>query len=170
MAKRAGFANWAGCKLGRVCKLARALCCRDGLTLAGGTNHGFARLDGMPARILVVEDDLLNRMFYHEVLEARGHEVAEVADGALVLEEVARFAPDLITMDIQLPHISGLRLIRILQEDAATRTIPILAITAFAGPEEEQRAMAAGAHGYLAKPVSVSRLASAVEGLLRTAA
>ncbi len=120
----------------------------------------------MSARILVVEDDLLNRMFYHEVLESRGYEVRLVADGALVLDEVARFRPDLITMDIQLPNISGLRLIRKLQGEEATRAIPIIAITAFAGRGEEEKALQAGARGYLAKPVTVGRLLGAMEGLL----
>lgn len=120
----------------------------------------------MMTKILVVEDDLLNRMFYQDALGSRGFDVALVGDGAAVLAEVQRFAPDLITMDISLPNISGLRLIRLLKRDLATRTIPILAITAFAGREEEDRVRQAGADGYLAKPVTVERLAGAVEGLL----
>lgn len=120
----------------------------------------------MSARILVVEDDLLNRMFYHEVLESRGYEVTLVADGALVMDEVQRIRPDLITMDIQLPHISGLRLIRKLREDDATRDIPVIAITAFAGKGEEARAMAAGASGYLSKPVTVDKLTRSIAAML----
>ncbi|TIX49122.1 response regulator [Alteraurantiacibacter aquimixticola] len=123
----------------------------------------------MATRILVVEDDLLNRMFYHEVLGARGFEVQMVSDGAAVLDEVDRFAPDLITMDIQLPHISGLRLIRRLQRQEETKGIPIVAITAFAGKGEEQRIIEAGARAYLAKPVSVDKLVGAVEGLIERA-
>ena len=121
----------------------------------------------MSTRILVVEDDLLNRMFYHEVLESRGYEVALVADGAQVMDEVARFAPHLITMDIQLPHISGLRLIRKLRDRGETRDVPIIAITAFAGKGEEARALSAGANTYLAKPVTVERLTASIESLLQ---
>ena len=120
----------------------------------------------MVRKVLVVEDDLLNRMFYHEVLHGCGYEVAMVSDGAEVMDEVARFCPDLITMDIQLPHISGLRLIRKLQMGAATRTIPIIAITAFAGKGEEERIRSAGAKAYLAKPVTIPRLVEAVDALL----
>lgn len=120
----------------------------------------------MPTKVLVVEDDLLNRMFYHEVLQGRGYEVAMVSDGAAVMDEVARFAPDLITMDIQLPHISGLRLIRKLQRAQSTSSIPILAITAFAGKGEEERIRDAGASGYLAKPVTIPKLVEAVDALL----
>ena len=120
----------------------------------------------MPARILVVEDDLLNRMFYHEVLESRGYEVQLVADVALVMDEVARFRPQLITMDIQLPHVSGLRLIRRLREDEETRDTPAIAITAFAGKGEEERAMAAGASAYLSKPVTVEKLSRTIADML----
>ncbi|MEO5705450.1 MAG: response regulator [Alteraurantiacibacter sp.] len=120
----------------------------------------------MTARILVVEDDLLNRMFYHEVLGACGHEVAMVGDGAAVMKEVARFKPDLITMDIQLPHVSGLKLIGQLRRKAETREIPIIAITAFVGREEEARVRAAGASNYLSKPVTMDRLKGAVDAAL----
>lgn len=120
----------------------------------------------MAARILVVEDDLLNRMFYNEVLGACGHEVAMVADGAGVLREVERFRPDVITMDIQLPHVSGLKLIDQLRRKADTRDIPIIAITAFAGREEEAKCRAAGASNYLAKPVTMDRLRGAVDAAL----
>ncbi len=120
----------------------------------------------MPTKVLVVEDDLLNRMFYHEVLQGRGYAVALVSDGAAVLEEVERFGPDLITMDIQLPNISGLRLIRRLQKEPALRDIPILAITAFAGKAEEERIRAAGAKGFLAKPVTIPKLLEQVDAIL----
>lgn len=120
----------------------------------------------MATRVLIVEDDLLNRMFYHEVLGAGGYEIAMVSDGAAVIDEVLRFRPDVITMDIQLPHISGLRLIRKLKRDAETQHIPILAITAFAGKGEEDRIRGAGAQGYLSKPVTMERLSGAVAELL----
>ena len=120
----------------------------------------------MTRKILVVEDDLLNRMFYHEVLGACGHDVAVVGDGAQVLDAVERFRPDVITMDINLPHVSGLNLIRELRRSAGTARIPIIAITAFAGREEEGRCLAAGADSYLAKPVSMDQLKGAVAAAL----
>ena len=120
----------------------------------------------MARKVLVVEDDLLNRMLYNEVLASCGYEVVMVEDGAAVMAAVERFRPDVITMDIHLPHVSGLRLIRQLRRGDETRTIPIIAITAFAGREEEARCRAAGADSYLAKPVSVERLRGAVEAAL----
>ena len=111
----------------------------------------------MPTKVLIVEDDLLNRMFYRAVFADRGFETVMVEDGAQVHEEVSRFAPDLITMDIQLPNVSGRQLIRELQ---------VLAITAFAGPSEERRLRRAGARGYLSKPVTIARLLGEVETIL----
>ena len=120
----------------------------------------------MATKVLIVEDDLLNRMFYQAVFADRGFETVMVEDGAQVHEEVRRFGPDLITMDIQLPNVSGRQLIKELQQDPATRDIPVLAITAFAGPSEERRLRRAGARGYLSKPVTIARLVGEVENLL----
>jgi two-component system cell cycle response regulator DivK len=128
-----------------------------------------SEMTGMGRKVLVVEDDLLNRMFYSAVLEGQGFEVAIVHDGAHVLAEVETFAPDVITMDIHLPSISGLELIKQLQSDARYRDIPILAITAFAGRGEEARIRRAGARGYIAKPVSIARLISEIDALLPAA-
>ena len=120
----------------------------------------------MGKKVLVVEDDVLNRMFYQAVLEELGYEVAIVHDGAQVQAEVNNFWPDVITMDIQLPNVSGLDLIKRLQKDQRTRKIPILAITAFAGRGEEARIRRAGARGYIAKPVSIAQLTTEIGALL----
>ncbi|WP_305097123.1 response regulator [Croceibacterium aestuarii] len=123
----------------------------------------------MARRILVVEDDLLNRMFYCATLEQAGYAVTAVGDGALVLQEVSRVAPDLIIMDINLPHVSGLVLTERLKSQAAYRDLPILAITAYVGRAEEARIREAGAAGYLSKPVTISALLGTIDELLPTA-
>ena len=120
----------------------------------------------MAKKVLVVEDDVLNRMFYTAVLEEAGYEVVLVHDGANVLAEVDRVGPDVITMDIHLPTISGLELIKRLQGNQRTRHIPILAITGYAGRGEEAKIRRAGARGYIAKPVTIARLKSEIEALL----
>lgn len=120
----------------------------------------------MGRRILVVEDDLLNRMFYSAVLESGGFVAETVADGDLAIAAVKKFRPDLIVMDIQLPNVSGLDLIEILQADPKLKAIPILAVTAFVGKGEERRIREAGASGFLAKPVSIKPFLSAIEALL----
>lgn len=123
----------------------------------------------MATKVLIVEDDLLNRMFYEAVLRQRGYELLLVDDGARVLAAVEEFAPDLITMDIHLPNVSGRKLIRQIARNPATAHIPILAITAFAGRRDEADIRQAGARAYLAKPLSIDSLLREVDGLLEPA-
>lgn len=120
----------------------------------------------MGRRILVVEDDLLNRMFYCEVLQREGYEVREVDDGAVVMDNARAFDPELVIMDINLPHVSGLELIERLKADSKLSEAPVLAITAYVGRVEEQRIREAGAAEYLSKPVSMKTFVNAIERLL----
>lgn len=117
-------------------------------------------------KVLIVEDDLLNRMFYEAVFKQRGYQLMVVDDGAHVLDAVDSFSPDLITMDIHLPHVSGRKLIRKIHRNPDTRDIPILAITAYAGQRDEEEIRRAGARGYLSKPLSIETLLREVDGLL----
>ena len=120
----------------------------------------------MPQRIMVVEDNDLNRKLFCDVLKANGFEVEPVADGHIVLETARRISPDQIIMDIQLPGISGVDLIHAAKSDERLETIPVLAVTAFAAKGDEERIRSAGAAGYLAKPVSISPFMTAVRELL----
>ena len=117
-------------------------------------------------RVLVVEDDLLNRMFLCAVLEGGGFVADSVSDGAHVIETAKRLRPDVITMDINLPHVSGLELIRRLRADAELKEIPIFAVTAYVGKGEESRIRKAGADDFLAKPISMKALLDTVNRLL----
>ena len=117
-------------------------------------------------RILVVEDNDLNRKLFCDVLRAGGFEVEPVADGLAAVEAARSFAPDLIIMDIQLPDVSGLDLIGQLKADSALAAIPVLAVTAYAGKGDEERIRDAGAEGYLAKPVSIGPFMIAVKALV----
>lgn len=120
----------------------------------------------MANKILVVEDNDLNRKLFCDVLRAGGCEVEPVADGELALGAARAFSPDLVIMDIQLPHVSGLELIAAMKGDDALAGTPILAVTAYAGKGDEERIRDAGASGYLAKPVSIGPFMAAVRGLL----
>lgn len=120
----------------------------------------------MATKVLIVEDDLLNRMFYEAVFRQRGYELMLVDDGARVLDAVDSFTPDIITMDIHLPHVSGRTLIREIKRNPQTQHIPILAITAYAGKRDEEGIRRAGAGGYLAKPLSIESLLGEVDALL----
>lgn len=116
----------------------------------------------MEKRILVVEDNDLNRKLFCDVLKANGFVVEPAADGKRVLETAHNFKPHLVIMDIQLPHVSGLELIEALKKDTGLAATPVLAVTAYAGTGDEQRIRDAGAEGYLAKPVSIGPFLTAV--------
>ncbi len=120
----------------------------------------------MAKRILVVEDNDLNRKLFCDVLKANGFVIEPVADGLEAIEKAREFVPNLVIMDIQLPNVSGLELIAGMKADAMLRAIPVLAVTAYAGKGDEQRIREAGAEGYLAKPVSIGPFMRAVNALL----
>ena len=117
-------------------------------------------------RILVVEDNDLNRKLFCDVLKANGHEVVPVADGNNVIATARKFAPDLVIMDIQLPGVSGVDLIAELKDNGDLAKVPVLAVTAYAGKGDEERIRGAGAEDYLAKPVSIGPFMAAVRRLV----
>lgn len=121
----------------------------------------------MAKRIMVVEDNDLNRKLFCDVLKANGFETLPVADGEVVLDGARQFEPDLMIMDIQLPHISGVDLIKQAKLDDKLQSVPILAVTAYAGKGDEERIREAGASGYLAKPVSIMPFMNTVKELLQ---
>jgi len=123
----------------------------------------------MAKRIMVVEDNDLNRKLFCDVLKSQGFTVEPVGDGLEALDKARAFGPDLMIMDIQLPNISGLVLIEGAKSDPALRAIPVLAVTAYAGKGDEERIREAGADGYLAKPVSIGPFMAAVKRLLENA-
>lgn len=120
----------------------------------------------MAKRILVVEDNDLNRKLFCDVLKANGFEVEPVADGLTALDTARQMMPDLIIMDIQLPEVSGVDLIEQTKRDLHLQSIPVLAVTAYAAKGDEERIRAAGAAGYLSKPVSIKPFMNAVKELI----
>lgn len=120
----------------------------------------------MAKRILVVEDNDLNRKLFCDVLKSQGFAVEPVGDGREALDKAREFVPNLMIMDIQLPNISGLDLIEAAKKDPVLRMIPVLAVTAYAGKGDEERIREAGAEGYLAKPVSIGPFMAAVRKLI----
>jgi len=117
-------------------------------------------------KILVVEDNELNLKLFCDLLRAHGYEAEPVRDGREAVDRARAFAPDLIVMDIQMPHVSGLELIEQLKGDAELRRTPIMAVTAYAAKGDEERIREAGAEGYVSKPISVVRFVEAVRALL----
>lgn len=121
---------------------------------------------GMGKKVMIVEDNELNLKLFTDLLRANQFIVEGVRDGRNALEQAQIFTPDLVIMDIQLPHVSGIDLIEAMQKDVALSRIPVLAVTAYAGKGDEERIMTAGAKGYLSKPVSVMKFLDAVRGIV----
>ncbi len=120
----------------------------------------------MTKKVMIVEDNELNLKLFTDLLRAHKFTVEPVRDGRLAIEQARMFTPDLVIMDIQLPHVSGIDLIERMQKDDSLKTIPVLAVTAYAGKGDEERIMAAGARGYLSKPVAVMKFLEAVRGIV----
>jgi two-component system, cell cycle response regulator DivK len=116
-------------------------------------------------RVLVVEDNELNLKLFCDLLRAHDYEAEPVRDAREALERAQLFAPDLIVMDIQMPHITGLELIEAIRRDVVLRRIPIMAVTAYAAKGDEERIRAAGADAYVSKPISLMKFVETVATL-----
>jgi len=119
------------------------------------------------AKILIVEDNALNIKLFCDLLAAHGHEPEAVTDSRNAIDAARTFSPDLVITDIQLPHVSGLELIRMIRKDKKLAQVPIMAVTAYSARGDEERIRAAGAQAYVSKPISVARFAQTVDDLLK---
>ncbi len=120
------------------------------------------------AKILIVEDNALNIKLFCDLLAAHGHQPQAVTDSRQALEAAQGFRPELVITDIQLPHVSGLELIRLLKGDAELSAVPIMAVTAYSAQGDEERIRAAGAQAYVSKPISVVKFVEQVTALLES--
>jgi CheY-like chemotaxis protein len=118
------------------------------------------------AKILLVEDNEMNRDMLSRRLERRGHQVTIAVDGQQAIDLATAEKPDLILMDMSLPVVSGWDATRKLKGDLATRTIPVIALTAHAMAEDEKRARESGCDDYDTKPVELTRLLAKIDSLL----
>jgi two-component system cell cycle response regulator DivK len=116
--------------------------------------------------VLIVEDNELNMKLFNDLLEAHGYFTLQTKDGVEALRMARTHRPDLILMDIQLPEVSGLEVTKWLKEDDDLRSIPIIAVTAFAMKGDEQKIRDGGCEAYIAKPISVASFMSTVERFL----
>jgi two-component system cell cycle response regulator DivK len=117
-------------------------------------------------RILVVEDNELNMKLLNDVLEAHGYDVISTDRGIVAVEWAEQYRPDLILMDLQLPDLSGLEATSRLKANAETRTIPVIAVTAFAMAGDEKRALDHGCDGYVAKPIVLRDFLNLIAGFI----
>ena len=117
-------------------------------------------------KILLVEDNEMNRDMLSRRLQRKGYEVVLAVDGQSGVEMTKTEAPDLVLMDMSLPVLDGWEATRRLKADAATRHIPVIALTAHAMSSDREKALEAGCDDYDTKPVELARLLGKIEALL----
>lgn len=120
----------------------------------------------MSLKILIVEDNVQNRLLMVDILKMHGHEIIEARDGMEGIMFAKNLKPDLILLDMQMPVMDGLEAARLLKADPDTRHIKILAITSFAMKGDRERILAAGCDEYMAKPIDTRQLPIVVRRLL----
>jgi len=116
--------------------------------------------------ILIVEDNELNMKLFNDLLEAHDYNILQTRDWMEALKIAREKKPDLILMDIQLPEVSGLEVTKWIKEDENLRSIPVIAVTAFAMKGDEEKIREGGCEAYIAKPISVSHFLGTVQKFL----
>lgn len=116
----------------------------------------------MTKTILIVEDNELNMKLFRDLLKAHDFGTLETRDGMEALAMAREHKPDLILMDIQLPGVSGLEVTRQIKADDDIKSIPVIAVTAFAMKGDEDRIREGGCEAYIAKPIRIDELISTV--------
>ena len=119
-----------------------------------------------PKKVLIVEDNDLNMKLFNDLLVAHGYGTLQTRDGIEALALARQHHPDQILMDIQLPEVSGLQVTQWIKKDDDLRTIPIIAVTAFAMKGDEEKIREGGCEAYIAKPISVASFLRTVERFL----
>lgn len=117
----------------------------------------------MNKTVLIVEDNELNMKLFHDLLEAHDIDTVSTREGKLAFGMAREHKPDLIIMDIQLPEISGLEITKQLKQDDELRSIPVIAVTAFAMKGDEQKIREGGCEDYISKPISVAHFIEVVK-------
>src|SRR6185312_5640966 len=136
---------------------------RGSVQVAGpkfAAQNSYAAAEGtqsMPKTVLIVEDNELNMKLFHDLLQANGFATIETRNGIEALDLARKHKPDLILMDIQLPEVSGLEVTKWIKEDEELKSIPVVAVTAFAMKGDEERIREGGCEAYLSKPISVAK-------------
>ena len=119
----------------------------------------------MAKTVLVVEDNELNLRLFCDLLQAHDYAAEPVRDGREALARAHAVRPDLIVMDIQMPHVTGLELTEAIRADDVLSATPIMAVTAYAGKADEEAIREAGANAYVSKPISLIRFIETVNAL-----
>ena len=118
-------------------------------------------------RVLVAEDNAVNRELIRELLELRGYEVSEARDGQEALQMIEASPPDILLLDLGMPKLDGFGVIKKVRENPQLAGLPVLAVTAYAMRGDREKALDAGFDGYVSKPINAAALSQAMESLLR---
>jgi CheY-like chemotaxis protein len=114
-------------------------------------------------RVLVAEDNAVNRELLRELLEIRGYHVVEACDGQEALSALEQAQPDLLLLDISMPVLDGYAVIRKIRENPGLAELPVVAVTAYAMRGDRERILNSGFNGYLSKPINPSALKEEID-------
>jgi CheY-like chemotaxis protein len=123
----------------------------------------------MIKKILIAEDDPASRELVREILAAQGYQVIEAADGQEALRMAEEEVPDLVLLDIQLPRVNGLAVVRQLRQNPRLANLRVVAVTAYAMRGDKEKALDAGFDAYITKPLDATALRNQIEQLLAVA-
>ncbi len=117
-------------------------------------------------KVLIAEDNAVNRELLRELLEMRGYTVVEACDGAEALKMIEETQPDILLLDIGMPVLDGFGVVRALRGNPRFAALPALAVTAYAMQGDREKILSSGFDGYLSKPVDARALAGELDRLL----
>ncbi len=117
-------------------------------------------------RVLIVDDNEANIHLVRFILEKHGFKAIEARNGVEGIELAISEKPDLVLLDVQLPDIDGLEVVKRIRACEADGSIPIIALTSYAMPGDREKMLAAGCNGYIAKPIDVKTFIPEIERYL----
>jgi len=121
----------------------------------------------MSKKILIAEDNDFNLRVVELVLKAHGYDTISAPDGQKAVELAKTEQPDLVLMDLQMPTMDGITATKLIKEDSQTKAIPVVALTAHAMADDEEKALAAGCDGYIVKPIDTRLLTQQLESFMK---
>jgi CheY-like chemotaxis protein len=116
--------------------------------------------------ILIAEDNAINRELLRELLEMRGYRVIEAADGEQALQLLTEESPDILLLDLGMPVLDGVGTVQRIRESPSLRSLPVLAVTAYAMQGDREKVLNSGFDGYLSKPINPQALDGELDRLL----